>query len=88
MANTAQTLTITGNSGYVTIDSGTGISRHIPKNGVILRRSEDKFYLENGGDNMRELIRMVYGTDTITIDTVAPASADAMETALEAVLFQ
>lgn len=88
MANSAQTLTITGNNGYVTIDSSTTQARHIPKNGVILRREGDKFFLENGGDSMRELIRMVYGTDTITIDTVAPASADAMETALEAVLFQ
>lgn len=88
MANSAQTLTITGNTGYVTIASSSTQARHIPKNGVILRREGDKFYFENGSDNMRELVRMVYGTDTVTIDTVAPASADAMETALEGILFQ
>lgn len=88
MANSPQVLTITGNNGYFTIDSSATQSRHFPKNGLILRRDGDKFWFENGGDDIRELSRMVYGIDTITIDTVAPASADAMETALEAVLFQ
>jgi hypothetical protein len=85
----AQTLAITDNSTYVTFESSaTNEQRqHFPKNGIVLRREGDKFSLLNGGDQQVALFRLEYGTDTITVDAVAPASADALETALAGALF-
>jgi len=83
-----QTLTITGDTGFFTVESSSTQKRTFPKNGLILRREGDKFFFENGGDEMRSILDLNYGTDTITVDAVAPESADALEIALIGVLFQ
>jgi hypothetical protein len=86
----AQTLVITDNTSHVTFESSaTNEQRqHFPKNGIILRREGNKFLLMNGGDNTRELLRIDYSTDTLTIGGSTPASADAFETTLKGYLFQ
>jgi len=82
-------LVITDNTSYVTFESSaTNDQRyHFPKNAIAFRRENLKFILENGGDEKRPLIKFLFA-DVTSVDAVAPASADALETALLGILFQ
>ena len=82
-------LVITDNTSYVTVESSaTNEQRyHIPKNSVALRRNGTTFIFENGGDRRTPLQKFEY-SEVTSVDAVAPASADALETALIGILFQ
>ena len=82
-------LVITDNTSYVTVeDSATNEQRsHYPKNGMFLRREGSNFFLVNGGDQSFPLKKFSF-SDVTTVDAVAPADADALETALLGILFQ
>jgi len=80
-------LVITDNTSYVTFESSaTNEQRyHIPKNAIALNRNGVNFRLNNGDDS--ELVKFAF-VDVTSVDAVAPADADALETALLGVLFQ
>jgi len=82
-------LVITDNTSYVTFESSATEDQrfHIPKNAIALKRNGVNFFMENGGDEKRSLVKFAFA-DVTTVDAVAPADADALETALLGILFQ